>query len=77
MKRKSGVSVNEGELQELRNIPGYTTIVNSPLKTPMSAKGGRTYNKSKVRRPAAETPILNAGKKNFLLLVMLFYVHHY
>ena len=63
MKRKSGIKDNEGELWS--NNPGYSNMVNSPLKTPVSAKGGRTYNKSKVSKEGRSgplTPISNAGE---------------
>ncbi|KAJ1385790.1 Winged helix-like DNA-binding domain superfamily [Sesbania bispinosa] len=64
MKRKSGINDNEGDSQKWSNSPGYTNIISSPFKTPVSAKGGRTHNKSKVSkegRSCPPTPISNAG----------------
>ncbi|KAK7278716.1 hypothetical protein RJT34_23752 [Clitoria ternatea] len=69
MKRKSGMNDREGESQlqsqpqKWSNSPGYTTITNSPLKTPVSAKGGRTHRAkvSKEGRSCPPTPIPNAG----------------
>ncbi|KAI4300581.1 hypothetical protein L6164_033940 [Bauhinia variegata] len=64
MKRKSGVNDNEGESQEWSNTPGCSNVLNSPFKTPVSAKGGRTYNKSKVSKEGKsgpQTPISNVG----------------
>ncbi|KAL1352174.1 hypothetical protein HN51_016165 [Arachis hypogaea] len=65
MKRKSG-GVNDRlrETQEQSNSPGYANTVNSPLQTPGSTKGGRTYNKSRASkegRSVPQTPILEAG----------------
>ncbi|KAK7345260.1 hypothetical protein VNO77_15858 [Canavalia gladiata] len=66
MKRKSGMNDSEGESQSLKwsNSAGYTTITNSPFKTPVSAaKGGRTHKAktSKEGRSCPPTPIPNAG----------------
>ncbi|XP_061367246.1 transcription factor E2FA [Gastrolobium bilobum] len=55
---------NAGDSQKWTNSPGYTNVVNSPFKTPVSAKGGRTHNKPKVSsegRSCPPTPIPNAG----------------
>lgn len=43
---------------------GITNVINSPLNTPVSAKGGRAYNRSKAskgNRSAPQTPVSNAG----------------
>ncbi|XP_028784797.1 transcription factor E2FA isoform X2 [Neltuma alba] len=63
MKRKSTVNDSNGESQEWSKSPA-TNVTISPLKTPVSAKGGRTYNKSKVAKEGKsgpQTPISNAG----------------
>lgn len=60
---------SEGDSQKWSNSPGYSTVMNSPFKTPLSAKGGRA-SKSKVSkegRSCPPTPISNAGQKIFLL----------
>lgn len=65
---------NNGESQEWGNSPGYIDAMNSPFKTPVSAKGGRTYNKSKVAKEGRfgpQTPISNAGEKIFALSFVL------
>ncbi|KAJ7971643.1 Transcription factor [Quillaja saponaria] len=64
--RKSAVDDNNvvAESNDWNDSPGYTSVVNSSLKTPVSVKGGRTYNKPKVSkdsRSAPQTPITNAG----------------
>ncbi|KAJ0259710.1 Transcription factor E2FA [Hirschfeldia incana] len=42
---------------------GFSTISNSPCKTPISAKGSRvnTKSKAKANQPVPQTPISNAG----------------
>lgn len=75
MKPKSIVNDSNGKSQELSNSPGHTTLMNSPFKTPVSAKGGRTSNKSKVAkegRSGPQTPISNAGEKIPPLTFMAF-----
>jgi len=69
MKRKGGMNDSEGEshVQKWSNSPGYTNIsniTNSPFKTPVSAKGGRTQKAkaSKEGRSCPPTPISNAGE---------------
>ncbi|KAG5003234.1 hypothetical protein AAZX31_10G073400 [Glycine max] len=68
MKRKSGMNDSEGEslAQKWSNSPGYTNVSNvtnnSPFKTPVSAKGGRTQKaKASKGRSCPPTPISNAG----------------
>lgn len=63
IKRKNGMNESEGDSQKWSNSPGYSTVMNSPFKTPLSAKGGRA-SKSKVSkegRSCPPTPISNAG----------------
>ncbi|XXG88517.1 hypothetical protein AAC387_Pa12g0711 [Persea americana] len=55
---------SEGELSEWVTSPGYAEVVNSPLHIPMSGKGGRTTNRSKVSKSSIsgpQTPMLNVG----------------
>uniref|UniRef100_A0A5B7BK93 Putative transcription factor E2FA isoform X2 n=1 Tax=Davidia involucrata TaxID=16924 RepID=A0A5B7BK93_DAVIN len=64
LKRKNGTDYNEVESSEWTSSPGYTNIVNSPLVTPVSGKGGRIYGRSKVsksNRSGPQTPMSNAG----------------
>ncbi|KAA8518507.1 hypothetical protein F0562_015981 [Nyssa sinensis] len=64
LKQKSGTEYNEVESSEWTTSTGYTTIVNSPLGTPVSGKGGRVYGRSKVsksNRSGPQTPMSNAG----------------
>ncbi|XP_054800447.1 transcription factor E2FA isoform X1 [Prosopis cineraria] len=63
MKRKSIVNDSNGESQGWSNSPA-ANVTSSPLKTPVSAKGGRAYSKSKVAKEGKsgpQTPISNAG----------------
>jgi len=56
---------SEGDSQKSSNSPGYTNAMNSPFKTPLSAKGGRA-NKSRASKEGKScppTPISNAGQK--------------
>lgn len=57
---------NEGDSQKWGNSPGGTNVMNSPFKTPVSAKGGRTHKSkvSKEGRSCPPTPISNAGKNS-------------
>lgn len=51
--------------------PGYVNVVNSPMHTPVSAKGGRAYNRSKGskgNRSTPQTPVSNAGNEFYHLL---------
>lgn len=64
MKRKLGTDYNEVPSNEW-GMAGYTGTVNSPLSTPVSAKGGRVNGRSKVtknNKPAPQTPISNIGE---------------
>lgn len=63
IKRKNGMNESEGDSQKSSNSPGYTNVMNSPFKTPLSAKGGRA-NKSRASKEGKScppTPISNAG----------------
>jgi len=49
--------------------PGSTSISNISLRTPVSAKGGRTYNKSKASKGSGagpQTPVSKAGEEMYL-----------
>lgn len=62
IKRKNGMNESEGDSQKSSNSPGYNAM-NSPFKTPLSAKGGRA-NKSRASKEGKScppTPISNAG----------------
>ncbi|CAJ2672788.1 unnamed protein product [Trifolium pratense] len=63
IKRKNGMNESQGESQKSSNSPGYTNVTNSPFKTPLSAKEGRTHKSrvSKEGRSCPQTPISNAG----------------
>lgn len=65
LKRKSGTDDNEVHSIDWTSSPGCNSVVNSPLKTPVSAKGGRIYNRSqapKGNRSGPQTPVSNAGE---------------
>ncbi|XP_077235647.1 transcription factor E2FB-like [Tasmannia lanceolata] len=54
----------EYEVESSEWAPGYTEVVNSPHRTPVSGKGGRIYSRSKVSkysRSGPQTPMSNAG----------------
>lgn len=65
MKRKSVQEDNEViEVSEWTTSPGYA----SPLLTPVSGKGRKTYSKSKVAKNSksgALTPVSNVGEYFF------------
>ncbi|WOK97330.1 transcription factor E2FB [Canna indica] len=65
LKRKSLQEDNEViEISEWTTSPGYTVGGTSPLLTPVSEKGRKTYNKSKVAKhtkSGALTPVSNVG----------------
>ncbi|KAL5538152.1 hypothetical protein UlMin_042804 [Ulmus minor] len=63
LKRKNGLDNNEVSRSDWTSSPGYTNVANSPLQTPVSAKGGRTYNRpksSKGNKSTPQTPVSNA-----------------
>ncbi|KAL0740409.1 hypothetical protein Bca4012_081922 [Brassica carinata] len=51
---------------------GFSTISNSPCKTPVSAKGSRVNTKSKAKgnQSIPQTPISNAGRKKEALILL-------
>ncbi|PON97398.1 E2F Family [Trema orientale] len=64
LKRKNALENNEVDRHDWTSSPGYINVVNSPMQTPVSAKGGRTYNRSKGskgNKSAPQTPVSNAG----------------
>ncbi|XP_058087319.1 transcription factor E2FA-like isoform X2 [Magnolia sinica] len=64
LKRKSETEDYEIASNEWTASPGYAEVVNSPVRTPVSGKGGRIYSKSKVSKyskSGPQTPIANAG----------------
>ncbi|KAF9597758.1 hypothetical protein IFM89_021512 [Coptis chinensis] len=64
LKRKPETEDYEAESNEWTVNAGFTEVVTSPLRTPVSGKGGRVYSKPKVskyNRSAPQTPISNAG----------------
>ncbi|KAI3822699.1 hypothetical protein L1987_10295 [Smallanthus sonchifolius] len=68
VKRKLGTDYNDVPSNEWASI-GYTAAVNSPLHTPISAKGGRINARSKVtksNKPAPQTPVSNSGSPSSL-----------
>ena len=65
LKRKGGLEKNEVDRGDWTSSPGFIHVVGSPLQTPVSAKGGRTYNRSKGtkgNRSTPQTPVSNVGK---------------
>ncbi|KAJ0952798.1 putative transcription factor E2F-DP family [Helianthus annuus] len=63
VKRKLGTDYNKLPSNEWASI-GYTATVNSPLQTPVSAKGGRINARSKATKSnkcAPQTPVSNTG----------------
>ncbi|KAG1369735.1 transcription factor E2FA [Cocos nucifera] len=64
LKRKPDQEDNEAaESSEWTTSPGYAEAVTSPLLTPVSGKGGRTYGRSKVgknSKSGPQTPMSNA-----------------
>ncbi|KAL2250859.1 transcription factor E2FA [Sesamum indicum] len=69
LKRKNGYQSNEVESSEWTASPGYSDVANSPFRTPVSAKGGRTNCRSKVtknNRSVPSTPIANVDSPSSL-----------
>ncbi|MFS7915362.1 putative E2F Family protein [Helianthus anomalus] len=63
VKRKLGTDYNKLPSNEWASI-GYTATVNSPLQTPVSAKGGRINARSKATKSnkcAPQIPVSNTG----------------
>ncbi|CAL5357015.1 unnamed protein product [Camellia sinensis] len=64
LKRKSATDHNEVVSSDWTSSPGCTNIANSPLRTPVSGKGGRVYGRSKAsksNRSGPQTPLSNSG----------------
>ncbi|KAJ9181317.1 hypothetical protein P3X46_009457 [Hevea brasiliensis] len=62
LKRKSGSDENGGDSSEWASSSGFGDVSNSPFRTPVSAKGGRKYNRSKASkgtRSGPQTPVSN------------------
>lgn len=55
MKRKLGTSYNEAVSSEWAS-PGYASTVSSPVRTPVSGKGGRVNGRSKVTKNNKSLP---------------------
>ncbi|XP_077230298.1 transcription factor E2FB-like [Tasmannia lanceolata] len=61
---KQKPEAEEYEVESSEWTPGHTEVVNSPLHTPVSGKGGRINGRSKVSkysRSVPQTPLSNAG----------------
>ncbi|XP_031504833.1 transcription factor E2FA-like isoform X2 [Nymphaea colorata] len=64
LKRKAEVEEHEAESSDYTTGQGYTEVVNSPMTTPISGKGGKVYGKGKVSKnmqSGPQTPTSNAG----------------
>ncbi|XP_058205514.1 transcription factor E2FA isoform X2 [Rhododendron vialii] len=62
LKRKSGTDFIDAGSSDWTSSPGFTDTTNSPLRTPVSGKGGRIYGRSKVsknNRSGPQTPMSN------------------
>lgn len=72
MKQKSVQEDNEVvEISEWTTSPGCAVGFTSPLLTPVSEKGRKTYSKSKVakhNKSGGQTPVSNAGEQIFYLI---------
>lgn len=69
LKRKNISDDNEVASSNQTNSTIYAEVDKSPLKTPVSTKGGRVYTKSKGykgNKAAVQTPISAAGKSSFI-----------
>ncbi|XP_034687043.1 transcription factor E2FB [Vitis riparia] len=63
LKRKSEPDY-EAESSEWTAVPGFTDVVNSPVQTPVSGKGGKAQKTSRITkcsRSGPQTPVSNAG----------------
>lgn len=78
LKRKSLKDDSEAEYREWSANSGFAHSLNSPLQTPVSAKGNRVNNRakaSKAKKPGPQTPVSNAGERHCpfaLRLIILF-----
>lgn len=76
LKRKGRAASCEAESSEWSASPGYTDMVNSPLQTPVSVKGGKAYGRPKAtknNRSGPPTPVSNAGEKCSVFQDIMFY----
>lgn len=70
LKQKSAMDDNGVGSSNQASSPGCTNISNIPFRTPVSAKGGRTYNKSKASKGSGagpQTPVSKSGEEICLL----------
>ncbi|KAL9416582.1 hypothetical protein AB3S75_039719 [Citrus x aurantiifolia] len=61
LKRKSDTADHDAESSEKTTGPGYTEIVNSPLQTPVSGKGGKTQKTSRLAKNSKIGPQISAS----------------
>ncbi|XP_040993243.1 transcription factor E2FB isoform X1 [Juglans microcarpa x Juglans regia] len=64
LKRKSDTTDYEADSVDRMAGPGFTEVVNSPLQTPVSVKGGKankTSRLSKCSKSGPHTPVSNVG----------------
>ncbi|KAK4480893.1 hypothetical protein RD792_011747, partial [Penstemon davidsonii] len=56
LKRKNGYQKTEVESSEWTASPGYSDMANTPFRTPVSGKGGKTNGRSKVTKNNKSVP---------------------
>ncbi|KAH9659605.1 transcription factor E2FB [Citrus sinensis] len=61
LKRKSDTADHDAESSEKTTGPGYTEIVNSPLQTPVSGKGGKAQKTSRLAKNSKIGPQISAS----------------
>ncbi|ESR37373.1 hypothetical protein CICLE_v10028409mg [Citrus x clementina] len=61
LKRKSDTADRDAESSEKTTGPGYTEIVNSPLQTPVSGKGGKAQKTSRLAKNSKIGPQISAS----------------
>lgn len=61
LKRKSDTADHDADSSEKTTGPGYTEIVNSPLQTPVSGKGGKTQKTSRLAKNSKIGPQISAS----------------
>lgn len=61
LKRKSDTADHDAESGEKTTGPGYTEIVNSPLQTPVSGKGGKAQKTSRLAKNSKIGPQISAS----------------
>ncbi|KAL3839368.1 hypothetical protein ACJIZ3_023959 [Penstemon smallii] len=74
LKRKNGYQKTEVESSEWTSSPGYSDMANTPFRTPVSGKGGKTNGRSKVtknNKSVPSTPNSSVGllTKKFIALI--------